>query len=334
MAKPNTPSAIDRTAVGEMAAEYCNRYPTASTRMLARMLRRDQPALFANEENARGAVRYYRGEMSEADRNAMAGQPIPRFDLPTAEPPDYRVYQLPTGPKRWLVLGDVHVPYHDNAVLEAAIEFGRQRETRCTGLILLGDFLDYYKASRWEKDPRRRDIAAELDTAKQIVASIRKHLRLTHLVWKFGNHEARLDAFLRQRAPELLDVTEFDPLAWVGVDRKNDLWVPNGMPLKHRQLYMFHGNEWAGGISSPVNPARGAYLKANECCIVAHQHRSSEHTEASASGRITTCWSLGCCCDLHPEYARLNRWNHGFGVLHVRDDWRFENYRLIDGEVR
>jgi hypothetical protein len=108
---------------------------------------------------------------------------------------------------------------------------------------------------------------------------------------------------------------------------------PSKHPLKHQHLYLFHGDEWPGGISSPVNPARTLFLKSSENAVAGHQHRTSQQVEHTAGGKTVTCWSLGCLCDLHPEFARLNRWNHGFGILHTGENWKFESLRIINGQV-
>jgi hypothetical protein len=50
----------------------------------------------------------------------------------------------------------------------------------------------------------------------------------------------------------------------------------------------------------------------------------------------TFCWSTGCLCDLTPEYARINRWNHGAAIVTVFDDGEYEvhNFRIAHGKVR
>ena len=88
-------------------------------------------------------------------------------------------------------------------------------------------------------------------------------------------------------------------------------------------------------MNSPVNPARGLFLKGYECAIESHYHRTSEHTEPTLLDKVITTWSLGCLCDLHPDYAPLNKWNHGFGLLYIDDKgWKFVNKRIVQGEVR
>jgi hypothetical protein len=53
-------------------------------------------------------------------------------------------------------------------------------------------------------------------------------------------------------------------------------------------------------------------------------------------GRETTCWSTGCLCDLRPEYARINKFNHGFASVQVYGDGQFDvhNFRIANGRVR
>ena len=44
----------------------------------------------------------------------------------------------------------------------------------------------------------------------------------------------------------------------------------------------------------------------------------------------TTAWSTGCLCNLRPEYAKFNRWNHGFAFVDIDKSGEFEvhNYKI------
>jgi hypothetical protein len=44
---------------------------------------------------------------------------------------------------------------------------------------------------------------------------------------------------------------------------------------------------------------------------------------------------VGCLCDLSPDYAIVNRWNHGFAIVDIDEDGSFEvhNHKIIDGRV-
>jgi len=52
------------------------------------------------------------------------------------------------------------------------------------------------------------------------------------------------------------------------------------------------------------------------------------------NGEITTTWSLGCLCELHPAYLPINKWNHGFAIVDI-DGQNFEvrNKNIYKGQI-
>jgi hypothetical protein len=51
---------------------------------------------------------------------------------------------------------------------------------------------------------------------------------------------------------------------------------------------------------------------------------------------MITCWSIGCLCGLHPEYAPLNKWVHGFAIVHGESEdgyFEVENKRIVEGRI-
>ena len=50
---------------------------------------------------------------------------------------------------------------------------------------------------------------------------------------------------------------------------------------------------------------------------------------------MITTWSTGCLCDLTPEYARLNRWNHGAAHVEISNggDFHVTNFRIREGQL-
>ncbi len=321
------------TATGEVAAEYCRKYPAAPSLQLARMLQRDQPALYATVEIARRLIRYYRGAHGSFDRGCAkrAGSLIERITLPKPEETRFKVYPLPSGPKRWLLLADLHVPYYDNKAIEIAVAHGKRE--KCDGVLINGDGQDYYQLSSWQRDPRRRRFVDECEDMVRVIKYIRQNIKPKAIVYKKANHEYRLDRYLMQHAPELFEMAQWCVEDFYEERGLNVTWIPRGCPIQHEELTILHGDEWHGGTTSPVNAARTAFLKTRECCIVAHLHQTSEHTEPTVRGTTITCWSLGALCDLHPEYSPLNRWNSGFGILRTGKRWEVSNYRIVKGRV-
>lgn len=321
---------------GLVVRDYCQRFPAAASLTLARMLVRDHPELFASVELARHRVRYYRGRLGKAERRRCkrGSGIIPRIPIPKPEPTSFEPYVLPEGVGRWLLLADLHVPFHDDAALKVALAYGQN--SGCDGVIVLGDFLDCYQLSSFCRDPRVADFGAEIEAADAILEVITDTLRPRAIFWREANHEYRLTRYMMLRAPELLAWTEpvFSFPAFLHLAERQITWVARTRPLHYHALTLIHGDEWRGGGYVPVNPARSAYLRGKSCIIVGHSHRSSEHTETDLRGGIVTCWSLGCLCNLHPEYAPLTVWNHGFAILDTRGPtWNVQNKRIIRGEV-
>jgi hypothetical protein len=65
-----------------------------------------------------------------------------------------------------------------------------------------------------------------------------------------------------------------------------------------------------------------------------HHHQTSEHTETNMNGEITTTYSVGCLCELHPAYLPINKWNHGFAIVDIDGmNAHVRNFRIHKGEV-
>ncbi len=110
--------------------------------------------------------------------------------------------------------------------------------------------------------------------------------------------------------------------------------MPGAIHLNN--LWGIHGHEYVGGISAPVNPARGLFLKAKVSTFQGHNHQTSEHTEPTLTGKMVTTWSLGCLSELHPAYMPLNKWNHGFAEVDLDpngEDFEFNNKRIFKGKI-
>lgn len=232
------------------------------------------------------------------------------------------------------ILSDVHVPYHDEVALRAAVD--HLAAERLDALLLNGDIADFYAISRWEKDPSSRDFKGELAAVRDFVAWIRGQFPEIPIVLKEGNHEYRWKSWLYQHAPEISDEPLMSLAAWLKLGDHGVELVEDQRPIMVGRLPVLHGHELPKGLAAPVNVARGAFLRTLTSVLVGHSHRSSGHAESDMWHAETFCWSTGCLCDLTPEYARINRWNHGAAIVTVHADGEFDvhNFRIAHGKVR
>lgn len=316
--------------------------PTAT---LARLIYKENNSVFVDSEEARRLIRYYRGQGGDkrralatyktepAEHAKLMGIPNP-FGLPESDEDDWPPFVLPAACTRILLLSDIHVPYHNIGAITKAIEYGKKRNINC--IVFNGDTLDCYALSRYEKDPRKRNFAHELESTRQLLRVFRKEFDGVPMYFKLGNHEERFEAFMRIKAPELLGCADFTLDTLLRFGELGCTLIQDKRIIKAGKLNILHGHEFGSSVFSPVNPARGYYMRAKASVICGHNHQSSEHSENNLEGKVVTTWSTGCLCELHPQYMPINKWNHGFALIDVFEDGGFEveNLKVIKGKIR
>lgn len=325
------------SAAGRVALDYAFAFPGTPSRTLAIQLHALEPELFPSVEHARLHIRRARKERGEKDRisreRSGTTAPCTKYEAAASLAPPFTPYQLETA-GYGCIIGDVHIPYHDKGALETAINHAIKRNAT-DYLLINGDLMDCYQESQYERDPRKRHLAGEVEDTQKFLEQMMRIFG--KVIYKGGNHERRHLSYILRNAPALaglkgVSFPEILTLRDLGVD-----WVSWDDPIyAGEHLTIIHGQEYGRGTNSPVNAARGIFLKALACTIISHYHRPSHHDETDIRGRCIDTWSIGCLCGLHPEFARLNKWSHGFALFETdgADDWNLEPHRIVQGRVR
>jgi len=317
----------------QLVANVLADFPHAPKQTLARLLHERHPIEFPTVESARYTIRYYtnstgnkssKGTLLMDDKRKPSTLKIPKGDR-TAR----KAWVAHDG--QWLVTGDWHLPYHQEAAIDAMLHFATDANIR--NLYLNGDICDFYQASMWMRDPRLRDMQGEIDMLHEILDMIRPHF--DKIVYKIGNHEYRLTRKLFTCVPELAVLRQFSVDKVLDLKSRDIAIVKDKQRAKFGGLSVWHGHELQKGLTIPVNIARGVWLRTNERGLCSHWHRTSTHVEVSGVGEHTyTCYSIGCMCDLSPDYAPVNKWNHGFAVIGVEGrNYEVANYVVDRGKV-
>ena len=321
-----------------MAARLVKAHPDAPAKSLARRLVAESNDAITLEQ-ARSRIRFQFGQNGKPHRKKTANAREPRVPGQVRAMPSS--IAEPWTPHRMNVIGavgilsDVHVPYHSEVAVRAAVD--HLKAHGLAGLLLNGDIADFYAISRYMKDPSQRDFKGELDAVRGFLAWIRQEFPEIPIVFKSGNHEERWNHWLFQHAAEISDDPRMSLGAWLELDQVGMTLVEDQRPVMLGKLPVLHGHELPKGMAAPVNPARGVFLRTLSTGLVGHSHRSSNHAESDMWHKETACWSTGCLCDLTPEYARINRWNWGFAIATVHKGGAFDvqNFRvMLDGSVR
>jgi predicted phosphodiesterase len=320
---------------GKYISGLVRKFPDTPTMTLAKKAYKERPEYFADVEAARYLIRRRRGAAGDSRRKEaivpIVERPRNPFD---SIPKSHKVDRKPFEIKATSILGlfDVHIPYHDVDCLKLALQYGVDNKVDC--ILIGGDLLDCHQLSDFVKDARKRKFSEELQDVRMFFSVLRETFPQAKIYYKIGNHEERYWRFMAVKAPELLDVDAFSFEALTHCDKYGVVTISGRTKINVGKLSIFHGHEFGKSTFSPVNVARGLYMRAKASAVCGHSHQTSEHTERDVNDKMVTTWSVGCLCELSPDYAPYNKWNHGF--IHITTsgtDFNVRNFRIHKGKI-
>ncbi len=152
----------------------------------------------------------------------------------------------------------------------------------------------------------------------------------------FSGNCIRWEKFLLAKVHEIWDDPYFTLEERLRLNEEKVVMIDDKTLVKAGKLSITHGHHIFKGVFSPVNPARGAFLRSKQSVIVGHLHRASYHPEVDLDGKVIGCWSTGCLCELKPNYSPMvSNSQHGFAHILIEDsgDYTVKNYQIINGKI-
>jgi predicted phosphodiesterase len=321
--------------IGKLTLEILGKHPTFPTRTLARMLFATHEDIFSSIEHARGSIRDYRGIRGKKGRKMRRNKDffISKIMPPESSAREWPPYIVDEYLSNALLIGDLHIPYHIREPIKIAFKAAINRNVDT--VIINGDAVDFYQLSSFAKNPSNKHTRDEIESLNQFFDYIEDMLPDATIIYKFANHEMRFDTHLWKNSPELFEIDNMNLAAMISAKDRGIITVNEKRTIRWGRLNILHGDEWGGGASCPVNPARTLFLKSKSLAVCGHHHRSSSHSDSVLHDTPISTWSIGCLCDLHPEYRPVNEWNHGFAFLRKdkKQNFELENYKIINGNV-
>jgi len=308
---------------------------------LAKKIYNENKAVFKNVEDVRGIIRYYLGASGDERRDSLKDRKyVEAYENPLGLPEEEKdadftaePFVLPSSSMNIGIMGDLHIPYHDNRAITAAISW--LKDHRIDTILLNGDVIDCYKLSHFEKDPRRRNMKDEINAVILFFDILRDTFPEAKIFFRKANHEYRWDRYMKEKAFELFNIPDFN------FDEVLRLRFFDITPIYHKRrieagkCHILHGDEYIGGGANIVSPARWISSKTKTNTITGHFHKVSEHPEKGLDENIYSVWTVGCLCDLHPFWFPYNNWGHGCARLRIHDNGEFDvvNLKIINGKV-
>jgi len=224
--------------------------------------------------------------------------------------------------KKYLIVSDLHTPFHDLPLYKAIIKFAV--ENGITDLVLNGDILDFFMISKYPKivngTHRKLDLQSEIDEFISLMIYTRKIFK-GHIYFVRGNHEQRLEKFLASKAPEISNLRSLDLRELCSFQRFDIIYVPKWLviPAPPNILVIYHG------IFTGENSSKRELLRHNCNLICGHTHKTSFYEATSYFGKVT-CWHTGSLADKslideNCKYSEYSYQSQSFAILSVNKEY-------------
>jgi predicted phosphodiesterase len=334
----------------QLVIDGCREWPHLPSRTVARMLVEQNKGVWSSVSVCRNSIMYHRGRTAPARKPGGKKEPCknviasscpsvphnPWAYLPESDEREFTPFTIDVAKDSLMgVMGDLHIPYHNIPATRTTIAHFKKRTVDV--LLINGDLIDFHRLSRFMKDPGARNAAVEIKRTREFLDAIDDAFPKARKIFKFGNHDERYDHYIITQAEEIFHILkehaslqkllELEDRGWE--------WVTEKRPIYAGKLSILHGHEMPAAMIGPVNAARGLFLRTKVSAMVNHHHQVSEHSEPDIRGKLITTWSVGCMCELHPMYARFNRWAHGAAEVELArgGDFRTHNFRIHEGQM-
>lgn len=234
-----------------------------------------------------------------------------------------------------LFLTDVHIPYHDKRAYELALKVARSE--KITEVVLNGDFLDMYGVNGHGIDPRLKvDAEDEIKQGQKELERLKKMFPRAKFVFLQGNHEHRLERYMADKAPALVDMIT-TPKA-LNLKQLGIKYIPFTPDQKYSimgtSLYARHRPNGSG-----ANAAVQTVKNCGASVIYGDIHKTQESQHVTLRGDYHRAIGVGWLGDKnHPVMSYVKNhhdWQLGFAIITSLSDgtWFCENKTIINYTV-
>ena len=217
-----------------------------------------------------------------------------------------------------LAVPDLHFPFVDKAAVARCLK--HVAEVQPSGVDLIGDGIDAYPASRFDKNPaRKHTLQDELDDYREFLEQLREAAPAADIKYSEGNHESRIKRMLWGNAKAFAGLRN---LAIPELLKLSDLHISyheTGKPYRIGNMWYMHGEviRKHGGST-----ARTTADRVNGSVIVGHSHRMGWVPTASWTGN-RDAYEIGHLSDWRKlDYVSgPPQWQSGWAVAYISEKW-------------
>lgn len=236
-------------------------------------------------------------------------------------------------PKTALIIPDCHIPYHDRRAYELMLEVAMDQES-IDEIVILGDYADFYGVNSHGISPSiEKKLTEEIDIVIEHLQELNDFFPDAKKVFIQGNHEYRLERYLKSKAPELFGIVDTEKI--LQLKELGYKYIPYTPNQKYNVLdsKLMARHEPIGG---GVHAAHSTVIKSGCSVIFGHIHRIQESQVVMMNGdnhRGISCGWLGDKDHEAVSYVKSHhQWSLGFNLIKVLPNKNFfsNNVHIID----
>ncbi len=230
--------------------------------------------------------------------------------------------------KNYLIIPDLQIPHHDRKFAQRLMQVAI--DLNPTGVIFIGDNVDCTAPAVWNKGTAE-EFAGTLQTEFDIWRDLGLFLRKGYdgfLGIHMGNHEKRVEKYLRDKAPALQSLTSLRLENLMSLDELGAVRLPPNYDIAPG--WVTHHGDFAS-LSDIAGRTAGNYsAKLGKSVIIGHTHRAGLTAESYGyNGRWRTRYGMEVGHGMDPKKAGytngIANWQKAFGLLEVWDDGKYVN---------
>jgi UDP-2,3-diacylglucosamine pyrophosphatase LpxH len=214
------------------------------------------------------------------------------------------------------IINDIHFPFQDRPALDRALAI--LKENRPDMIVVDGDLLDCYEASKYERIPNfGRMLKDEIPMGRDFLEDLRQDHPDAIIKYVEGNHEFRVKNYVLRNAPAVFDADflfnqlHLRPLGieWVSTKDGAAKWTDTFFDLEGIKIGHFDRVNAGAGmtVKSLMTNKGGSFVQA-------HVHRAAIRYFTNINGDTTFGMESPCLC-LPPHYGNITDWQRGLSFL-------------------
>jgi hypothetical protein len=224
--------------------------------------------------------------------------------------------------ERVVVGFELQIPYENRRVFDATLDFCV--DFHPDRIVIIGDFVDVPGPSRWNRGTALEfsgSLQRELRKGQDYLTQLRTTVGdTTRIDFHSGNHEKRIDSYIRNKAPAFAGLEGLRIPVLLGFDKLGISELPDVAPFAVNWVTT-HGDVVSRTLSRTAgNSALIQARRIGKSVIMGHTHRLGVISETVA-GKTLTGVETGHGMDLQKaSYISYPNWQAGFVAFELENN--------------